>query len=137
MLKTKIRSCSKHMVSRLLSGDMVIWNRPAKLEDARIQRSNTTTPQQTFLYNLKEHGFCFFYHKENIFNLTELVFGTIKTKIRNSYTLSNAGKEGIARNEDKVLSIVKESCDKITKACLKWYFRERGEGRKFLRLYKN
>ncbi|KAJ3378865.1 hypothetical protein HDU92_007068, partial [Lobulomyces angularis] len=69
------------------------------------------------------------------FNPIELVFGTIKTNIRNSYTLSDAGKEKRARTEVEVRSIVKESCDKVTRNNIKGYFREREDGREFRRSY--
>ncbi|KAJ3220592.1 hypothetical protein HK099_004165 [Clydaea vesicula] len=65
------------------------------------------------------------------FNPVKLVFGTVKLtfEIHTNYT--------IARTEVEVRSIVKESCDKITETAIEGYFRERGGGREFKRLYSD
>ncbi|KAJ3397666.1 hypothetical protein HDU92_005408, partial [Lobulomyces angularis] len=49
---------------------------------------------------------------------------------------SGADKEKRARTEVEVRSI-KESCDKITETAIEGYFRERGDGREFKRLYSD
>ena len=125
------------LVPNLHEGEVVIWDRLGKAGRCKNPKKQHYNPEAKALIESKGAKIVFLPPQGKYFNPIELVFGTVKTNIRNSYTLSDAGKEKRARTEIEVRSIVKESCDKITRNAIEGYFRERGDGREFKRLYSN
>ncbi|KAJ3383756.1 hypothetical protein HDU92_003950 [Lobulomyces angularis] len=96
------------LVPNLQEGELVIWDRLGKAGRCKNPKKQHYNPEAKALIEAKEQGLYFYHHKER----------TLKTNIRISYTLSDA-----------------ESCDKNTETAIKQYFRERGDGREFKRLY--
>jgi hypothetical protein len=69
------------------------------------------------------------------FNPIELVFGLLKTHLRNRYTVSPACTEHRARSEEELKVDLEYAASQITVSEIAGFFRERGTERAFRQFY--
>ncbi|KAJ3223941.1 hypothetical protein HK099_000481 [Clydaea vesicula] len=82
------------LVPNLQEGELVIWDRLGKAGRCKNPKKQHYNPEAKALIEAKEQGLYFYHHKER----------TLKTNIRISYTLSDAGKEKRARTDSGAIA---------------------------------
>lgn len=127
----------EHLVPNLNPGDVVIWDRLGKAGRCLNPDKQHFNPAARKLIEDKGCRLIFLPPKGKLLNPIELLFGTLKTIIRNMYNTSPACREKRARTEDEIKADVVSAARMITRSQLEGFYRERGTERAFRDAYPN
>ena len=125
------------LVPNLQPGEVVIWDRLGKAGRCKNPTKQHYNPD---VIRMIENAGCqvkFLPPKGKYFNPIELVFGCIKTYLRNDTHNTVAYLEPRARSEEEMKDSVEKACKKINSTQLQGFFRDRANTRAFMRHYPN
>lgn len=127
----------RHLAPNLRLNEVVIWDRLGKAGRCKNPSKQHYNPDVKRLIEEKQCRILFLPPKGKLFNPIELVFGILKTHLRNRYTMSVACLEQRARTEMELQADLEWATGKIGIAQLEGFFRERGTERAFRSLYSH
>jgi transposase len=121
----------------LRPNEVVIWDRLGKAGRCKNPSKQHYNPGVKRLIEEKHCQIMFLPPKGKLFNPIELMFGTLKTHLRNRYTTSVACLEQRARTETELRIDLEYATSQIERTQLEGFFRERGTERAFRALYSH
>jgi transposase len=125
----------RYLVPNLRPNEVVIWDRLGKSGRCKNPSKQHYNPGAQRLIEEKKCRILFLPPKGKLFNPIELVFGTLKTHLRNRYTTSVACLEQRARTESELEADLEYATSQIGRMQFEGFFRERGTERAFRSLY--
>ena len=125
----------QHLVPNLLQGEVVIWDQLGKAGRCLNPNKQHYNPGVKRLIEEKGCQVMFLPPKGKYFNPIELVFGILKTHLRNRYTVSAACLKRRTRTEEELKADLEFATNQITALKLEGCFRERSNERAFSKYY--
>ena len=125
----------QHLAPNLRRGDVVIWDRLGKAGRCANPSKQHYNPDVKRLIEEKGCQVMFLPPKGKYFNPIELVFGILKTHLRNRYTVSAACLERRTRTEEELKIDLDYATTQITALKLEGCFRERANDGAFKKYY--
>jgi hypothetical protein len=127
----------EHLTPNLRPGEIVIWDRLGRAGRCKTPTKQHYNPDAIRLIERAKCQVKFLPPKGKFFNPIELVFGCIKTHLRNNRHNTTAFTEQRPYTEEELKIELLNAAMKINADCLSGFYRERSGSRAFRRHYPN